>query len=201
VDGQEPVRLGYTMADLHRLACIAVKSLGPTGADWSDYYEIAWGAIAERLYVSDQQPSDRDLIFIGRSAIYDEIRSYRHHYGYFKGTAANGAASSPRFWQYWYQHCFASTVNSCEDRVVDEMALAEILSTMDPVRRDAIVALAVWDEYHPAAIALGITYRAFIIRLNKARADFRRLWHEGETPSKMWGSDQRVVRHASVDSA
>lgn len=185
----------YTLADVDRLTRVAVFSVGRLASDARDRYDAAWYAITEHLYTVEAPPGPGDLIWVGRTAIYDEIRDYRHHHGFFKSDYHNGPGSSPAFWRYWWPVTWA--VPSRENVIVERMALWQILDVMHPVRREAIIALATFDTYDRAAMALGISYRAFVIRLNHARADFRALWHEGEAPSRMWGSDQRKLRYAN----
>lgn len=188
------LRHDYTLADMDRLTRVAVSSVGRLASDARDRYDTAWCAIVEHLYSVEDPPVPRDLIWVGRTAIYDEIRDYRHHHGFFKSDWQCGPGSSPAFWRYWWPVTWA--VPSRENVIVEQLALHQILAVMSPRRREAIFALATFDTYERAATALGISYRAFIIRLNHARADFRALWHEGEAPSRMWGSDQRKLRYA-----
>lgn len=184
------VGYGYTMSELHRIACQAVRSCGPMGSDWQGRYEAAWHAIAEELYSAWEAPSERDLIMVGRTAVYADVRAHRRDRGYLSHNYDKGAYSSPQFWRYWWPMTWS--VPSHEDKLIDRISLVQIIWTLTPLRREALIALAVWDRYDLAAMALGISEHAFVIRLNRARADFRKLWHQGETPSRMWGSDQRV---------
>lgn len=179
------VRHNYTMAELHRLTCIAVKSAGTRAADWRDRYEIAWGAIAEHLYTTWESPSERDLVNVGRAAVLDDLRAYLRHHGLNQQGELREA-----FLKYWWDSCWV--VPSCEDKLVDRLGLVQIMLTMSQSHRDALIALAVWGEHDMAAMALGITEQAFRNRLLRARTAFRSLWHEGETPSRTWHPSERM---------
>lgn len=185
-----PLRFGLTLAELNTLARQAVTSTGPMGSDGTHRFELAWMGIAEFLYTVEEAPTRNQLLWAGRQAIYADVRSYRRNNGVLHGDMAKGLFSSRAFWRYWW-HMFWS-VPSHEDGLVEKVALHQVLAALQPSRRDALVALAVWGRYDYAAMSLDISYHAFVIRLNSARADFRRLWHQGEVPSRMWGSDQRT---------
>ena len=180
------IRHDYTMVELHRLACMAVQSAGPLAGDWQDRYETAWCAIAEELYVSCHRPSNRDLVFVGRTAIFSDARAYKRHHGYHTEFGAGSSAAFVKFW-----HMFWS-VPSCEERVIEQLGLAQVLDSMPSSHKETLVALAVWGNQNVAAVALGLSYEAFTMRLYRARADFRRRWFEGETPSGAWHPSPRA---------
>jgi hypothetical protein len=51
-----PLRHGYTLADLHGLARLAVHTAGTMASNWHDRYDTAWSAIAEHLYAAEHWP-------------------------------------------------------------------------------------------------------------------------------------------------
>ena len=53
--------------------------------------------------------------------------------------------------------------------------------------REVLTALAIYGAYIPAAAALGICHGSFRTYVSEARRRFFKMWHAGETPSKLWG--------------
>jgi len=47
------------------------------------------------------------------------------------------------------------------------------------------------EDYRLAAETLGKIRGSYVTQLSVARRAFRELWHEGETPSRHWGTDRR----------
>jgi hypothetical protein len=189
------LRHGYTVADLDQLTRHAIHRAGPFGCDIRDRYEAAWGAIVEHLYRTDTWPSYPVLLRTGWLAIYILVRDDHHHWGYYDYAADSsyhGPRSGPRFGMFWDQR---NTDGSYENGVVDRIALYQILPTLGASTYAALVALAIHGDYHAGAEALGISYSAFKQRIINARAEFKLLWHEGETPSTAWGIDRRAGRN------
>jgi hypothetical protein len=56
------------------------------------------------------------------------------------------------------------------------------------------MALAIHGTYDKAAASLGKTHRAFVSQLSRARKQFLQLWHEGEQPSRIWGTTVSELR-------
>lgn len=196
------LRHGYTMADLHAIARLAVHTAGTMAGNWHERYDTAWSAIAEHLYAAEHWPPRPDLVRAGQLAIYAVVTDERHHHGYYKhktigGTA--GPASSPKFLAYWCDW-IASTAPSCESAVVERAALAQILPLLTPTQRAAVIALAVYDDYRKAAAALGMKYGTFTCHVADARNRFRQWWHEGETPVRKRTTDRRVGSYARRDT-
>jgi hypothetical protein len=93
----------------------------------------------------------------------------------------------PSFVRYWAGAGAATP--SPEGRIVEREALAQIWPTLTELERRAVLAFAAHGSAEVACVALGMTRRAFLSRLNAARARFRTWWHEGETPSVKWRPD------------
>jgi DNA-directed RNA polymerase specialized sigma24 family protein len=190
----QSLRHGYTMADLHDLARHAVHLAGIKATPWYERYQLAYSAIAEHLYATDDPPTGFDLLHTGRQAIYAEARAEQQRYGYYRAKtdgAMHGMGSSPAFRMYWWD-LIAGRAPSPENRVVERLSLRQILPHLTPTQREALIALAVHDDYTAAATALGLTDTAFKSLISRGRARFRALWHEGETPSGCWGQDRRA---------
>lgn len=196
------LRHGYTVGDLHDLARLAVHTAwGGSGGIWRDRYETAHSAIAEALFAAENRPGQRDLVHVGQRAIQDEIEDYRHHHGFYKHKtigAAAGPGSSPRFACFWSE--FGRTTGSPERTVVERLALHQILAILTDRQREALAALAVLENYRAAAAALDVKPQTYRSLLGRARKDFFAAWHEGETPSRPWGTDRRVASYASAEA-
>lgn len=191
--GPTELRYGYTLDDLHRLANIAVHA-DPwhQAMNVADRLETAWSAIAEFLYSCEEPPADYDLIRAARLAIADEWQREKSAHGVADPYAGREAA--PNYQRYW----FATPTPSPEGRVIDRFAVQQILPTLRRFERDALLALATFDDYAEAERALGIAPRSLPGRVKSAREAFLALWHEGETPSRQWKRDRRVGNRGGV---
>ncbi|MER7126670.1 hypothetical protein [Micrococcus luteus] len=187
------VKYGYTLHDLDqmtRAAMIADRSLA---MDYADRRDIAWSAIAEALCAAPHWPARHDLIRAGWQAIYRAVREEYRQHGYAGRAWHNGHASAPHFAQYWY----APVQPGHEERIVERLAVDQVLATLTPPYRDAMTALAAADDYMGAAALLGIKYDALVARVGKARRTVLGLWHEGETPRRVRRTDRRVGVHGA----
>lgn len=166
-DSADPhhVKWGYNLADLDRLARIAVSARRSQSLHVRDAYETAWSAIAETV-AADTYPTGSDLIRAGSDAISSESGRHRHHHG------LDGHGEAPRFAKYW----MTSTAPSPEESVVDRFALWQILPALTETERRSVYAVAAGMD--PPSRG----------RLSCARRRFLELWHEGETPSTFWRS-------------
>jgi hypothetical protein len=184
---------GYTLADLDCMARQACTYDRSHASDADTRYQVAWSAIAEALIAAPHWPRRESLVQIGWQAIYREVREMQHTFGCRGDTANRGVASTPRFVQYWY-----SPVYAFEEDLIDRLALPVILATLTDSEREAVVALAVHDDYRVAAAALGLTPSAFTVRLSAARRRFRRRWFAPDSAPPIAGTDRRVGIHGRV---
>lgn len=191
--GATELRHGYTLDDLRRLAGGVVKHAWSQLGDQVERLEVVWSAIAEALYASESTPTRRELFQAGMDAMGRYDADDRHHHGVAWSATQRytGFGSSPGFQTYW---CLARTAPSPEDGVVERTALAQIWPRLSEGQRRALLALAAFDDYAAAAKALGIKYQSFHTLVRTARLRFLALWHEGETPSRIWGRDRRIGR-------
>ena len=79
-----------------------------------------------------------------------------------------------------------------EEGIVERLAVGQILATLPPIEREAIVSLAVHDDYQVAADAIGLGYSALTQRLTQARRRFRAAWVAPEVAPAAKGTDRRV---------
>jgi hypothetical protein len=197
---------GYTLADLHRLARQSAGSNRSMAADQRDLHDTAWSAIALHLYTVDQWPPERDLLAVGKGAIWAIVRDHRTTYGYRDREWDAGLATAPRFCAYWLG---ARVTASPEEPIVERFALPRLMDSLGEPYRAAIVALAVhqgeadaraqsyddcahcggpWARHtdrDAATCSLGLTRTAFNRRLNVARRACMQLWLEHETPHRV----------------
>lgn len=179
------LRHGYRLADLHRLARLAALGVGARASDFRERYELAYSAIAEHLYTVEHPPRDHNLITAGRAGILNEERAVWRDRGYLNPGEAGVA---PRYAIYWEWAC--RTTPSPENPIVERLALTQILATVPPAQLAAVQARAVFDNHQAAATALAASLKNYRSNLGYARRRILALWHEGETPSRLWQRDQ-----------
>lgn len=192
---------GYGLADIDRLARTAAAcAFGGRILDPGDRYDTAWSAIAEALCAAEQAPTPRDLAYTGMVAVNRAGRDYRHTRGLGERWGAS-EGDAPNFGRYWNE--FRRVTSSPEDAVVDRLAVRQIWPRLSLPARQALYALAVHGDYPKAAASLGKTEKGLSCALARARAEFRALWHEHETPPRMWGktgaSGRRTVAAVLAD--
>ena len=120
--GDIPLRHGYTLASIHELTLIAVHcELFYRARDYHERVDIAWSAIAEHLYASEQQPSRSDLIHAGMSAIASLFVSGARSHGINVSQRGRTAVPGTNFQKYW--HLSTRPANGPEERIVERVAL------------------------------------------------------------------------------
>lgn len=191
------VRHGYTLAHLHHITRWAVNASLAKAMDYTDRYEAAWGGVVEHLCVSTDPPSSLELIKAGELAIRQMVRGEYRHYGYAGRDGYTGAASAPHYQRYWW----ATPTPSPENGVVERAAVRQIMTRLTGRQRQALEALAAAEDYARAAELMGVTLGTFNVHISAARKAFLALWHEGEEPSRPWGTDRRVGRRAATEPA
>lgn len=187
---------GYSLADIDRLARTAAATARSGHIlDPGDRYNTAWSAIAEHLCTAEEPPTRRDLYDAGATAVNSAGRDHRHTWGMARtwGSPAGEMSNYQRYWE-----LARRSAPSPEDPVVDRTALRQIWPTLSTTHQQVLYALAVNDGDHQAAADdLNKSLATFRSHLKSARAAYRALWHEHETPSRMWGkSGQRGQRTA-----
>lgn len=174
---------GYTLAEVEKMARAAAVSLRTrTGDSMADLVDDAWSAIVERLYADPEPIAAAQLVWVGRSALYRAAASRLSQNGCFDRDISNGLASGPRFRAYWYM-----PTTTIEHQVVERQTLAQVWTQLTDRDREVFVAFAIYDDYQTAAEAIGVSHGNFRYYIIQARKRFLRLWHEGETPTKIWG--------------
>lgn len=193
------IRHGYNLADLGRLAGIAVATAWTRTMDYTDRHDAAWHAIAELLYTSDERPEPWELKRAGVHAINRLAQDHGRHWGHDRRNPEAGYEAARAFLKYWELE--RRSHGSPEPGVVDALALWQIWWTLSATHRAVLLALAVHGDQQAAADALGKTYGTVGTHLKDARKKFFTLWHEGETPSRLWGkADRRRGRHTATQT-
>jgi hypothetical protein len=181
------IRGGWTLTTLDHLARAVVSNnfAWYSASDREDLYSAAWHGIVEHLYSSDTLPKRNDLMEAGRRSLVNDVRdNMRHH-----GARRDGTNNGQKYALYWAWS--GRAVPSPENGIVDRLALAQILPTLTDGQRRAIEALAATGDYQEAERLLG-TRNSLKSQVSMGRRRFRKLWHEGEVPSKPWGVDRRA---------
>jgi Helix-turn-helix domain len=186
-DNDVPLRHGYTVGQA-RSICLGLLSRQtwhhPAGiVSFEQRLEVAWHAIIEHLYASGQPPSPREMMQAATRAVNQDVQGIRQFHGrnthgQYAGTTIKG------FERYWW--FTASPAPSPENKVTDRIALAQIWPRLHPTHQAVLTALAAHGDHGRAAASLGISRRLFTTRLSDARQAFLKLWHEGESPSRVW---------------
>ncbi len=187
VHGIHGLRFGYTLDDLQRIARRAAINTRALAGDFHDRYQEAFSATAEALYAAEHWLPEHDLFYAAQNILLHYANKSRNFYGraWIDGWGYGGLASAPRFAQYWGG--FAQTVPSHESRVVERMAVTQILPALSPRQRQVIDALAVTDgDLDAAAKLLGLSYSLVTVHAANARRAAAALWLEGETPVRRY---------------
>lgn len=193
------IRHGYNLADIDRLAGIAVAAAWSRAMDYTDRYDAAWHAIAETLYTAAEPPTGWDLKQAGVHAINRIAQDHGRHWGRDRRNPDAGFEAARAFLKYW--ELDRRSHGSPENGVVDGLALWQIWWTLSPTHRAVLLALAVHGDQQAAADALGKTYGTVGSHLKNARRAFFALWHEGESPSRLWGkADRRRGRRTATQT-
>jgi len=186
--GDAQLRHGYTVSQVRALSlAVVTKQTCYQSVDFDQRLEVAWHAIIEHLYTSDQPPDLPAVARAAERAVGQDVQQMHRFYG--RNTHDRYAGTIAGFHRYWQPA--ASPSPSPETSVIDRVALAQIWPRLRPEHQQVLTALTVHDDYVLAAEALGISRSWFITRPGRARREFLKLWHEGEPPSWPWAQDQR----------
>ncbi len=190
----DPVGHGYTAVQVVRLAVWAARECRWVDAmDPAHRAETAWEAITEHLQLAPERPQETELIALGWKAMKAQ------HYQDLKVRGLGGKDKtllSRAFVRYWTSA--SAPAHSHEDHIVDRLALAQIWTALKPAHRQVLIALAEHEDRRRAERSLNMDTPAFTRALGRARRAFLALWHEGETPSQLWGYDRPGARHQNV---
>lgn len=187
--GPTEIRHGYTLTKIDHLARLAVwRDRWARAMDIADRVEAAWYAIVEHLLTYDERPEPYDLVGIGMQATNELVRDHMRTHGRPTNDFWAGEEAMPNYQRYW----LTTPTPSPEGRIVERMTLQQIMPSLSPRQREALLTLAATGDYDQAAAAMGIEKGTYRVTVSMARRRFFELWHEGETPSRQWRTDRRV---------
>jgi hypothetical protein len=185
------LRHGYTVDQLRSICLALVKrQTWYHSVSFDQRLEVAWHAIIEHLYTSAQPPTPRALMHAADRAVNADVQLTHQFHGRnthdrYAGTKTKG------YERYWFSA--AITTPSPENKITDRLALAQIWPRLHPRHQTVLAALADHGDHGRAAAALGVTRRLFTSQLSQARQAFLTLWHEGESPSRVWTTGQSTA--------
>lgn len=182
----EAAWLGYSFRELHQIAARAtVYCRWGDRFPFSERFEIAWDGVVDHLAGCEEPPEPFDLYKAAQRAIGRASERELRQHGVTRGS--NGLQAMPSFDAYWTPRAGAPA----DAAVVDRLAVWQIWPMLRPLHQMAFLALAAHGDYAQAADAVGYPYNSFTTLISQARAAFLELWHEGETPSRIWAADRR----------
>ncbi len=197
-DSELPLRYGYSLADLQRIARAAIlHDSWHMARDPRARIDTALFGVVEHLYTAKHRPEPYDLIGAAWRACDDEVTQDLRARG--RQRAERGGGDMTSHLVYWLGN--ANTSPSPEHRIVERFALRQILPMLTPRQLEAVHLLATLEDYQAAADAMGITVATFNVTIANARKRFLAYWHEGQAPSRMWGTDRRVQKRGTPRSA
>jgi DNA-directed RNA polymerase specialized sigma24 family protein len=180
------LRHGYTFDEIETLARRVARMNAAIGIyDPDDRYEIAFSAIVEKLYTAMTRPGAGYLFKEGRTAVYAAFLTQQRQRG-IPFDLPGRPNQAIQFRKYWDDWAARGSTASPERRVIEPIAVEQILPELPPFLRSTLLALAEHGTYQAAADALGLSIKTFRTYVGRARRRFLVLWHEGETPSKQW---------------
>jgi hypothetical protein len=189
----QPLKYGYTLSIIDELTSAAVHNERfYQSRDHTERMELAWSAIVEHLYASEEPPTRHELLFAGMSGIGRHFKEEQRHHGIPQDRSRyDFGVNFERYWE-----TFGRPTPSPENRIVERVALEQIWSALTPTARSTFTALAAWDDYELAAKSVDRTRGQFYSQVSYSRRVFLELWHDGETPSRPWGHDVRRTKRA-----
>lgn len=143
---------------------------------FDERYELAWMAVVEHLYTTEEPPRRYDLVNAGLDGIRDGLNAQLSSHGINNNTYE----PAPHFLRYWSAH--VGTHDDFADHLVETLALPQVLACLTPRQYEAIAALAAHGTQRAAAQSLGIKPATLSARIARARQRIADLWHEHETP-------------------
>lgn len=184
---------GYGLADIDRLARIAVATDRWDTTDAAERYNVVRAAIVEHLIASETVPARRDLVHVGHRAADRYVEAEMQYHGYDKRRLDLGQAAGTRFQRHWQ----IAGHTPWDERLIEHLALTQIWPRLTLAQQQAVIALAETGDHQEAADLLGLQLPAFSGRLKKARRTIALLWHEHETPRPQ-RMDKRVLARSGT---
>jgi hypothetical protein len=177
---------GYTLADLDALTREVLRlDRWNRAGDVDERHAAIWHAIAEHIVVAEQPPGRQELLTAGVKASNAHVKREMKFHG---RDPVNIGERMPNYERYWA----SNPTPSPETRIVERIALSQVLPLLTKRQAEALTALAAYEDYSTAATAIGSTYATYTTLVTQARRRIYKAWHQGETPpTKPWRKDIR----------
>jgi hypothetical protein len=174
-DQGTPVRHGYSVADLSRIASFVVRDAARRGMrDLDEKRSAAMCALIETLHAHECDPGSSVLIRAAEDAISRESDRFWSNLGYNSKTKEH-QKGFPRYWH----HVPATPL---DEAVAERVAVLQILAALTDRQQQVVHTLAETGDRRATALALGVDPTTISAVLGNARRAFMALWLEGETP-------------------
>lgn len=174
-DDTTPVRHGYSVADLSRIAGTCVRSAARRGVrDLDEKRSAAMCALIETLHAHDCDPGGAVLMRAAENAISNTSDRYWANWGY-NSTTREPQKGFPRYWR-------PGAGTPLDEAVSERVAVHQILAALTDRQQQVVHALAQIGDRRAVAAVLGVDPTTVSAVLGNARRAFMALWHEGETP-------------------
>lgn len=183
-DDQTPIRHGYTVANVSRLAYTAIRGAAQRGAhDLDEKRSIAIAAIIEELHRHECDPGTSALLRAGERAMDNARTTEWSSWGYNRKTGQPQKGFQP----YWRP----GIGTPLDEAVAERVAVHQIFATLTDRQQEVLRALLKAGDRRAAALLLDVDPTTVSGVLGNARRAFNALWHEHETPRR---ADYRAGR-------
>lgn len=170
-----PVRHGYTVAAVARLAHASVYRAARSIDRAEDQRSVALCAIIHELHAHDCDPGAVVLMKSAQRAVQNFTQRELSNEGYdhFRARPLKG------FVRYWRPGASAPF----DERVTERVAIPQILGALTQRQYEVVQALVeCGGDQKTAAVLLGVAPNTISNHLRRIRAEFLGLWFEHETP-------------------
>jgi predicted DNA-binding protein (UPF0251 family) len=186
---------GWSLNELSKLTNTVLKrDRWHTAGDVEERRDAVWFALVQHILQANAAPTGQDLFWVGINASDKLVTADMRTHG--RSTHAYGEAM-PRYAMFWNP----VLPQSPERGVVERNALHQIWPQLTLRQQQALTALAATGDYRQAAASLGVTQGTFHVLISKARQRYLLWWHEGEKPSRVWGTDRRIGVRSATEPA
>lgn len=174
-DDPTPVRHGYTVTDLSRLAGVCIRVGARRGiANLDEMRSVATCALIEELHRHDHDPGATVLLRAAEDAITREKDRNWSNWGYNSRTHEQQKG----FPVYWYE----GAGTPLDEKVTERVAVHQVVATLTDRQREVLHHMADLGDRRAVALLLGVDPTTVSAVLGNARRAVAALWHEGETP-------------------
>lgn len=179
---------GYTVDDVAGIARYTARAARGAVVDDEELRDIAGVACVELLCAAEEPPALSELYRVAHRAVGAANRQEMSFAGLDRDAAGKAERVTPPRWAAYWRGARALEA-PWEEQLVDEIAVRQVMAAL-PARHQVVLrALATEGSYAGAMAMLGIPETTWRMRIGRARAEARALWHAPEPPSKHWAID------------